>query len=371
MSCGRGSLGFRKVVRTELSGQHPLRTEITRRQDFPFTGLTESVVVRQASGKAISSTDHQWAKLDIGTLMNARRFPYASTTTIRRYEAGGPLDGIEIVRIVRAVAAIDAASGLVTDETTTTTEIGGGANPVRPRACARFTQASSMTRELVPRAFAGSPDHREPLACPAARRSRARRTRVGTALKCRPTRIRLLPGDSQWQVTYNLSYDAFGNVANEKVTGAGMPQRSVAINWGSRGQLPVRMTNPLAQVTRYTWDEGGGLPLTLADPNGVMMRWDYDAFGRLSLEIAARWHEHALDPRGLQGWMRRAHEVPDPAGRSRQRRRHASRVLARSRPARSWIPARDPAGRRRPFRLDNRVRRSRSTHAALSAALGR
>ena len=117
---------------------------------------------------------------------------------------------------------------------------------------------------------------------------------VWEGLKCRPIQIRLLPGDPQWQVTYHLAYDAFGNVANEKITGAGMAQRSVATNWGSRGQIPARVTDPLAQMTRYTWDAGLGLPLTFADPNGATIRWDYDAFGKLWRETlpdgtSTRW----------------------------------------------------------------------------------
>ncbi len=291
---GRGSLGFRKLTRKETSGEHPLSTEITRRQDFPFAGLTESIVVRQANGKPVSSIDHQWSKLVIGTLLNTRRHPYASTTTSRRYEVGGSLDGTEITRIVRSVATIDATSGLVTDETTTTTEIGGGAN-AGSSASLRTLHASVLNdtanwclgRSQTVQITAG---HTLSGGTPITRSA----DQVWEGLKCRPIQIRLLPGDPQWQVTYHLAYDAFGNVANEKITGAGMAQRSVATNWGSRGQLPARVTDPLAQMTRYTWDAGLGLPLTFADPNGATIRWDYDAFGRLWRETlpdgtSTRW----------------------------------------------------------------------------------
>src|SRR5207344_2933500 len=104
------------------------------------------------------------------------------------------------------------------------------------------------------------------------------------ALKCRPTRVRLLPGDGTWRVTYNLSYDAFGNIASEKVTGAGMAARSVATDWGPRGQLPVRITDPLSQVSRYEWDGGRGLPVSFTDPNGLVTRWEYDALGHMARE---------------------------------------------------------------------------------------
>ena len=291
---GRGSLGFRKVIRKELSGEHPLNTEITRRQEFPFAGLTESVVVRQASGKPVSSVEYQWSKLVIGTFMNTRRYPYASTTTSRRYEAGGSLDGTETTRIVRSVAAIDAASGLVTDETTTTTEIGGGANA--GSSASLRTLHTSVLNDTANWCLGRSQAvqiiavHTLPGGTPITRSA----DQVWDGLKCRPTQIRLLPGDTQWQVTYSLAYDSFGNVAHEKITGAGMAPRSVGTNWGPRGQLPARVGDPLAQLTRYTWDPGLGLPLTFSDPNGTTIRWEYDSFGRLTRETqpdgtSTRW----------------------------------------------------------------------------------
>ncbi len=291
---GRGSLGFRKVVRTELSGEHPLQTEITLRQDYPFTGLTQSVSVRQVSGKVVSSTEYQWAKLELGTGSKARRFPYASTTTTRSHEAGGPLDGIEISRVVRAVAAIDATSGLITDETITTTESGGGASTGSSASLRKLHSSvlNDTTNWCLGRSQAVqfTASHTMPGGNAISRSA----DQAWDGLRCRPTRILLLPGDTQWQVNYDLSYDSFGNIANEKITGAGMAPRSVVTNWGPRGQLPILVTNPLSQIIRYTWDESGGRPLTFVDPNGATMRWQYDAFGQLTLETqpdgtATRW----------------------------------------------------------------------------------
>ena len=338
---GRGSLGFRKVIRTELASEHPLSSEITRRQDFPFTGLPATVIVRQASGKSISTTEYQWSKLEIGTLMSTRRFPYTSTITSRRFEAGGPFDGSEIARTVRSVAAIDSASGLVTDEATTITEIGGGANA--GSSASMRTLHTNILNDTVnwclgrSQAVQLTAGHTLSGGAPITRAA----DQSWDGLKCRPTRIRLLPGDSQWQMTYDLAYDAFGNIANEKVTGAGMVARSVTINWGPRGQLPIRVANPLAQLTRYTWDEGRRIA---ADLHGS--QWIDDTLGLRCLRQdpardAARWHEHPVDPRRLQGRLRRAREIPDPAGRPGQRGRHPTCLLARSRPARTRIPARD------------------------------
>ncbi|MEX0733036.1 MAG: RHS repeat-associated core domain-containing protein [Steroidobacteraceae bacterium] len=273
---GRGLLGFRKQTLTDLTSGRMLSAEITRRQDFPFTGLPESIVVRQNSGKPVSHASYQWSKLDLG----GRRFPYPATTTSRRYEAGGAHDGVEIARVVRSIAAIDATSGLVTDETTTVTEIAGGANA--GSSASYRAQRSAVLNDTAnwclgrPQSIQVTASHT--LAGGAAIARRAGESWDG--LKCRPTQRRLEPGDSQWQVTYDLAYDAFGNLASEKVTGAGMPARTMAINWGTSGQFPIRWSNPLSQLSRMSWDAAIGLPLTFTDPNGLTTRWNYDVFGR-------------------------------------------------------------------------------------------
>jgi RHS repeat-associated protein len=281
---GRGLLGFRKVIRTEASVNRPLVTELTRRQDFPFAGLPETVVTQQPSGKAISATAYRWSMLGLGTSLGLRHFPYAQTTTTSRFEVGGLLDGSEIARTVKSVSAIDSSSGIVTDETTTTSEVGGGAN-AGSSASIRILLSSFLndsTNWCLGRTQSVeiTASHTLPGGVPVTRIA----DQTWDAAKCRPTRIRLFPGDSQQQVTYNLAYDATGNIASEKVTGAGMASRTLAVHWGTRGQLPVRITDPLGQVSRIDWDDGVGLPLSFTDPNGAVSRWTYDPFGRSSSE---------------------------------------------------------------------------------------
>ena len=282
---GRGSLGFRKQVRIDLTSSPLLNTEITLRQDFPYTGLPESVVLRQPSGKPVTVATWQWSKIDVGTITSLRRYPYAASVTSRRYEAGGPLDGTEISRTTRTVAAIDSASGLVTDETTTVTEIAGGANA---GSSATFrSQHTNVLNDFTnwclgkPQSIQLTASHSLPGGTSIARES----SLAWDGPKCRPTRHTLEPASSQWKVTRDLAYDAFGNLASEKVTGAGMTARTMSIAWGTRGQLPIHIGNPLSELTRFTWDEARGLPLTMTDANGSVMRWSYDAFGRPMQEI--------------------------------------------------------------------------------------
>jgi RHS repeat-associated protein len=281
---GRGILGFRKLVRTDLSVTEPLSTETLLRQDYPFAGLPELVVVRRSSGKTVSSTEYRWSKLEWGSGYLARRYPYPSTVTTRSYESGGALDGAEITRSVRGVASIDSLSGLVTDETITTTEVGGGVNAgssasVRVLHTGVFNDAANWCLGR-PQAVQLTASHTLAGGTPVVRTA----DQDWDGLKCRPTRIRLHPGDTQWQVANDLGYDAYGNVASEKVTGAGMAARTVTIEWDGRGQLPVRVTDPLGQASRYSWDAGSGLLLSFTDPNNAATQWAYDAFGRLTRE---------------------------------------------------------------------------------------
>ncbi len=281
---GRGTLGFRKQIRTELTPERRFSTEITLRQDFPYTGLPESVVLRQPSGKTVASTNYLWSRLEIGTLMGLRRFPYPSTITSRRYEVGGALDGSEIARVVRKVSAVDTVSGLVTDETTTVTEIAGGANT---GSSATYRSARTNLLNDTANWCLGRPQSIQMTASHTLTGGGAitrEASQSWNIAKCRPTRRIAEPGNSQWQVAHDLAYDVFGNLASEKVTGAGMPSRSMALDWGPRGQLPVQIRNPLAQRTRFTWDAANGLPLTITDPNGSVVRWIYDGFGRLAQE---------------------------------------------------------------------------------------
>ena len=281
---GRGILGFRKLIRTDLSAPEPLSTETVQRQDYPFAGLPELVVTRRSSGKTVSSTEYRWSKLEWGSGYLARRYPYPSTVTTRGYESEGALDGAEIMRSVQGIASIDAVSGLVTDETITTTEIGGGVNAgssasVRVLHTGVFNDTANWCLGRS-QAVQLTASHTLAGGTPVVRTA----DQDWDGPKCRPTRIRLQPGDTQWQVTNELSYDAYGNVAGEKVTGAGMAARTVAIEWDARGQLPARITDPLGKSSRYSWDAGSGLLLSFTDPNNAATQWAYDTFGRLTRE---------------------------------------------------------------------------------------
>jgi RHS repeat-associated protein len=281
---GRGSLGFAKRASVDTTLGYDTRVEETRRQDFPYTGLPISIITRQGNGTLLSTTSLTWSTLNLGSGAARRHFPYRSALTKKRHEVGGSYDGVEIASITHTVAAIDASSGLVTDETATITEttsgIGAGSSSSLRTLHSAFLNDTTnwclgrpqVTQLTASHTLTGGTAITQSL------------SQTWDGLKCRPTQQRLEPGSSQWQVTFGLAYDGFGNLASRAVTGAGMSTRTTTFNWGSRGQLPVSVRNPLSQTTALSWDYGPGLPTAMTDPNLLTSRWTYDAFGRLVQE---------------------------------------------------------------------------------------
>jgi RHS repeat-associated protein len=282
---GRGSLGFAKRTATDLTPGERNRVEETRRQDFPYTGLPSSVVERQESGAQIASTVYSWTVLNLGTGPAQRRFPRLASQTHRRFHVGGALNGTEMTRVVRAIAAVDPVSGLATDETTTITEVSGGEN------AGAFASLRSLRDGILNDTTnwcLGRPQALHLIASHSLTGGGAitrNASQTWDSVKCRPTKQHLEPGDAQLQVIYGLAYDTFGNLASHDVTGAGMSTRSTAVNWGDRGQLPAIFTNPAAQQTRITWNPSTGQPLKMIDPNALKVTWTYDSFGNRLQEI--------------------------------------------------------------------------------------
>ncbi|NJN05212.1 MAG: hypothetical protein HC814_00715, partial [Rhodobacteraceae bacterium] len=194
------------------------------------------------------------------------------------YGTGGTHDGNLIATAVRSVSAIDATSGYVTDETAVVTEIAGGASA---GASSRLRSVQTgvlndVSNWCLGRSRGAQVTASHTLAGGAAITRSFSQEWDGP--KCRPTERRIEPGDSQWQVIYRLAYDTFGNPAAIGIEGAGTTARTTAIDWGSRGQLPIRIVDPLAQATQLSWDHGHGLLLAMTDPNALTMRWSYRRF---------------------------------------------------------------------------------------------
>lgn len=282
---GRGNLGFARRSSVEVAGADTVVTEETFLQEFPYIGLPATITERLGAGRPFSETSYDWSSLTLGTAAAARRFPYPATGTVRRREATGPYAGSEIATLTRSVAAIDAASGIVTDERMTVAESGTGVNA---GASATLHSVHGGLLNDTASWCIGRPTSTQLTASHSLAGGDAITRSIGQGWdgpKCRLTEFRREPGNSQSQVTIGLEYDAFGNLAVRSVTGSGMSPRTTTINWGARGQLPATVTNPMQHAYSIAWDHGTGLPASVTDPNALRVAWSYDALGRLIQEV--------------------------------------------------------------------------------------
>ncbi|HSK97733.1 MAG TPA: RHS repeat domain-containing protein, partial [Euzebyales bacterium] len=241
-------------------------------------------MLRQASERAIVEASWQYAQLTLGSGAALRRRPYLVSSSERLYEAGGTYDGTHHSTRAYTVAQVDSTSGLVLDASWTTTEHGTGqhAGASRTQRLWHTGVLNDSVNWCLGRPLGAQLTESHTLPGGSALTRTVAMSWDG--LRCRPTQHQAEPGSSQWRVTTSLGYDAFGNVSSVAVTGAGMAARTTRIAWGTRGQAPESVTDPLSQVRRMTWDAARGLPLSATDENGLETRWSYDAFGRLVSE---------------------------------------------------------------------------------------
>ena len=276
---GRGYLGFAKRIETDSRVGPNLKTEEVYLQSFPYTGLLASSTVKQSSGTKLRELTNTWSALSWGPT-EPRSYPYVSSSSTRHYE----LNGTQYRSVTRSVNGISAISGLVTDVTTTTTEVATGVNAGSSRSeriwhSAVFDDTTSwcVGRPQVTQVIAS-----HTLTGGAAITRSATQTWDGTY--CRLTNRVDEPGSGTLQVATALGYDGFGNVNSQSVTGTGMTARTTTANWGTTGQFPESITNALNETSQRGWDRSLGLPASVTDPNGLVTGWSYDAFGRRTAE---------------------------------------------------------------------------------------
>ncbi len=282
---GRGSLGFAKKTTTDNTLGYGTRTTETYRQDFPFIGQASQIVIKQSTGTTVREITDNWSALTYGYGYETRQFPYILSSTDKHYEVGGTYNGTHHTTVGNSVAAIDSTSGLVTDLTTTVSEVATGLNSGSSRS--ERVLHSSLLNDTTNWCL-GRPQTTQVTASHTLSGGTPITRIVGQTwdgLKCRPTQQQLEPGNGQLQVTVGLVYDSFGNVSSQTVTGIGMAARTTTLSWDARGQFPLTVTNPLSQSATQTWRYDLGLPTSVTDPNGLTTSWTYDGFGRRTLEI--------------------------------------------------------------------------------------
>lgn len=85
---------------------------------------------------------------------------------------------------------------------------------------------------------------------------------------------------SELELKTTLTYDAWGNVETETVSGPGITSRTSTTTYDARGQFPITIENALNHAVTQTWDSAFGVMTTQTDANSQTTTWEHDVFGR-------------------------------------------------------------------------------------------
>jgi RHS repeat-associated protein len=110
-------------------------------------------------------------------------------------------------------------------------------------------------------------------------------SRTVDPVSCRTTQQIIEPGRADLQVTTEIVYDAFGNVAHRYSTAAGQALRMHSYSWSSSGRFLQSVSNPEGHRTLMSWDPIQGVRTSETDPNGLITQWQYDPFQRPIREV--------------------------------------------------------------------------------------
>ena len=254
---GRGFLGFAKRIAIDSRLGYNLKSEDVYLQSFPYTGLLASTTLKQSSGTKVREQINTWTPLTWAP-PEPRYYPYLSSSVTRDFEVSAPNAGTQYRAVTTSVAAISSVSGLVTDATTTTTEVATGVNASssrservwhssvfddtsnwclgRPQTTQVIASHSLTDGNAVTRTTGGTWDG--PM-CRLTSRSRNR----GTA-RCR-SRRRLATTDSATSIRWS-------------VAGIGMTSRPTTGTGARAANLPDPSTNALSQTTTLNWNRSVG-----------------------------------------------------------------------------------------------------------------
>jgi RHS repeat-associated protein len=282
---GRGFEGFHS--RRTLDSRNGLYTYNYFARAFPHTGMLTGQTVSQGSDEISEWTGVPASQTSGGSGFETRKFPFFSSATQSEYQFGGPLSGTLITEraisytygdgfgntttVVTSTTDRDSSSPFYNDTWETTVET--SYENVTASNCLGLPLTTEITN-VVP--------------------GQTTRTRTfayanNTSL-CRLREEIIEPNVANLKVTSTLSFDAdCGNLESVQVKGSKsdetpMPVRPTTIDFGSRCQLPERVTNALGQETRFTYFYNFGNLASVTDPNSFLTEWTIDDFGRRTRE---------------------------------------------------------------------------------------
>ena len=277
-------------------------------RSFPYTGMKNQDIVFNGTFYPSESVGTTALTTLDGTTNNERYFPYFSNWASYQWEVGGTENADLITttstnftydsygnatNIVKTVYDSDPGSPYSGDTWTTNVTNYPDVDVQQNQAADLAAWCLTMLDETqvvysstlsgstsVTRTKTFTPD--TPTAC-----------RIKTAVT-EPT-----ANSGLYKVTEALTFDSFGNVQTDTVTGNNMPSspasRVTTLNWGTTGQFlnsikvdTGTVANPTTATTTWAYSSNQsltfGVPDSITNANNLKTSWAYDDFGRKTQE---------------------------------------------------------------------------------------
>jgi RHS repeat-associated protein len=258
---------------------------------FPYTGMfggETRTSNNSSSGLLLSHTVSVADTLTSSTSYQQIYFPYLSGDTVTNYELGS-----SSTRLVSTTSASYSYDNYGNPTSITKTITDNDANS--PYDGQSWTTATTNTPDPDTSTWCLNLFTETQVTYTASTGTPVTRTKQFTPdlTNCRYTQIVTEPSSSTYKVTENLSYDEFGNVSSDSVTGIGMgtaspATRTTSITWYNNtyptGQFPLTVVDPSGATQQLTYNYEFGVPISSVDPNGDTTSWAYDGFGRKTQE---------------------------------------------------------------------------------------
>jgi RHS repeat-associated protein len=297
---GRGFSGFEQVQRFDSRGT--LWETLFYDVKFPYTSILDADYVSQDQARtkvaSLSYVNRVSRTLD-STQNNQRYFVFFDDTTIQKWEVGGAEDTDPVSSASKDYTFDNYGNALTVDTTVTDND------PGSPYSGDTWTTSTTNTTDI-------SVNQSVDLAAwclnmltgtqviyssTLAGSTSVTRTKAFTPDLPANCRIKTLvteptPTTNPYKVTEALTFDSFGNVQTDTVTGNNMPSspatRLTTLNWGTTGQFLNTLTDPSNGTTTWTYTSNQsltfGVPDSVKNANNVTTSWQYDVFGRKNKE---------------------------------------------------------------------------------------
>ena len=295
---GRGFTGFAEI--RALDSRNSLYDYKYYERAFPYIAMQYEETIANATADFRDMTGTP-AVTTLSTTTNQERyFPYFNSVTRKAWESGGTENGDLITtastnytydnygnatNVVTTVTDNDPGSPYTGDtwttNTTNTTDISVNQSTDLAAWCLNMLDETQVVYSST---LSGSTSV-----------TRTKAFTPDTATECRIKTVVTEPtaNSGLYKVTEALTFDNFGNVATDTVTGANMPSspasRLTTLSWGTTGQFLSTLTDPSSATSTWTYSSNQaltfGVPDSLKNANNLTTSWTYDAFGRTSKEI--------------------------------------------------------------------------------------